>query len=722
MAGEIQAAFDAVYADGPSTSPDEPDKNRIRTEVGGTIQGQVDSVRNLATNGAQPKEAVRAASLTNVTLSSVVNGSSFGGVTVATGDRIAPIGQTSGATNGIYVVQAATAPARAADADSSDEVFRMSFYVKEGTNAGKSYVCTNATAPTLGATALVFALSSDTSSLNATLAGKADQTALNATNASLQAEVDERSDLIDNELGDLWADALVDQNGNVVEGTTTDGTKHVVALSVGGKHDISADDDNLYTEASIDDEGNIVESLSPDGTRRFTALALGSDVHVSTQDIPGYREVHIDEEGNIVYALLDSGEALSVGADDGVPETTFSLIPGFGTEIVMAPSYGQSWAHGTSGQPAITLVQRFNSLMFNGGVRPRIDGESNDPSVVMSSLVPLVESDAPGGTQGETPVSGFCEAAIERVAAENGIVYTDHQYQFFGVAPAQGGQPIGNLSKGTSTYAYLMQCVTEGYARAQELGKTFSVPAVHWWQGEGDYALGPVSFDYYLGALKKLRADIDADVRAIVPDHPPVVLIVNQSLSHGVKGQPVPSVDLAMVQASIDDPYIVLAGPMYAYPAADNGHYTAQGYKHMGAVAGVAYKRTVIDGEKWESLRPINMVAQGNFAVIQFHVPKGPLVLDTVAIADPGDYGFTAVGQAGEARDITSVSLIGSDRVKIVADGPIGKVRYAWTGGSFTGPLVGPRGCLRDSQGDAIKLDPTGLNLPLHNWCVLFEI
>lgn len=279
-----------------------------------------------------------------------------------------------------------------------------------------------------------------------------------------------------------------------------------------------------------------------------------------------------------------------------------------------------------------------------------------------------------------------------------------------------------NQNIASKTYAYLMQCVGEGYARAQALGKTFSVPAVHWWQGEGDYGLGPVSFEYYLGALKKLRTDIEADVRAIVPDHPPVVLIVNQSLSHAVKGQSVPSVDLAMLQASIDDPYIVLAGPMYAYPAADNGHYTAQGYKHMGAIDGVAYKRTVNDGEKWEPLRPISLFAQGNVAVIQFKVPKGPLVLDTVAISNPGDYGFIALGPGGEARDITSVSLIGSDRVKIVADGPIGKVRYAWTGGNFTGPLAGPRGCLRDSQGDTIKLDPTGLNLPLHNWCVLFEI
>lgn len=44
MANEIRDAFNAVFADGPSGSPTQPQKSRIRTEVGGTIQTQVDGV------------------------------------------------------------------------------------------------------------------------------------------------------------------------------------------------------------------------------------------------------------------------------------------------------------------------------------------------------------------------------------------------------------------------------------------------------------------------------------------------------------------------------------------------------------------------------------------------------------------------------------------------------------------------------------------------------
>lgn len=48
MAGEIQAAFNAVYADGPTSEPDQPEKSRVRQEVGGTIQSEVDKANGAA--------------------------------------------------------------------------------------------------------------------------------------------------------------------------------------------------------------------------------------------------------------------------------------------------------------------------------------------------------------------------------------------------------------------------------------------------------------------------------------------------------------------------------------------------------------------------------------------------------------------------------------------------------------------------------------------------
>lgn len=94
-----------------------------------------------AINGFDWKQSVRAASLTSVTLASgVENGDTVGGVVLATGDRVALMGQTAGAENGIYVVQASGQPIRADDADSGDDVTSgMTFHVEEGSNANTTW-------------------------------------------------------------------------------------------------------------------------------------------------------------------------------------------------------------------------------------------------------------------------------------------------------------------------------------------------------------------------------------------------------------------------------------------------------------------------------------------------------------------------------------------------------------------------------------------------------
>ncbi|UIS25219.1 tail fiber protein [Erythrobacter phage vB_EliS-L02] len=101
---------------------------------------------------------VRAASTANVTLASdVENGDTLDGVTLATGDRILLKDQTAPAENGIYVVAASGAPARATDANSSDELVNYAAFVSEGsTNADKFFQCTTNAPIVVGTTGLTF--------------------------------------------------------------------------------------------------------------------------------------------------------------------------------------------------------------------------------------------------------------------------------------------------------------------------------------------------------------------------------------------------------------------------------------------------------------------------------------------------------------------------------------------------------------------------------------
>jgi len=104
--------------------------------------------------GRDPKDAVRAATTGNITLSGLLT---IDGITLVAGDRVLVKAQSTGSQNGIYVA-ASGAWTRAEDADSNAEVTQgLWVCVTEGTqNAGTSWLLTTPDPITLGTTALTF--------------------------------------------------------------------------------------------------------------------------------------------------------------------------------------------------------------------------------------------------------------------------------------------------------------------------------------------------------------------------------------------------------------------------------------------------------------------------------------------------------------------------------------------------------------------------------------
>ncbi|HEY8076440.1 MAG TPA: hypothetical protein VIF62_20085, partial [Labilithrix sp.] len=98
-----------------------------------------------------------------------------------------------------------------------------------------------------------------------------------------------------------------------------------------------------------------------------------------------------------------------------------------------------------------------------------------------------------------------------------------------------------------------------------------------------------------------------------------------------------------------------------------------------------------------------------------------PIVIDTVHVTDPGDYGFEYVDDGGPAK-IANVVVSAPDTVTItLAQEPTaahGRLRYAFTGVLHAkgGPTTGARGNLRDSDAT-----PSRNGDPLWNWCVHFD-
>lgn len=114
--------------------------------------GQIQSAIDSALSGLDWKEAVRVASVADLTLSAL---QTVDGISLAAGDRILVKDQTAGAENGIYLV-ASGAWTRSLDADTSSEIKDLSVLVAEGTTLQGTQWKLTTDAAVLGTTALVF--------------------------------------------------------------------------------------------------------------------------------------------------------------------------------------------------------------------------------------------------------------------------------------------------------------------------------------------------------------------------------------------------------------------------------------------------------------------------------------------------------------------------------------------------------------------------------------
>jgi len=83
------------------------------------------------------------------------------------------------------------------------------------------------------------------------------------------------------------------------------------------------------------------------------------------------------------------------------------------------------------------------------------------------------------------------------------------------------------LSKGTKGYQRLIKDIQAAKNIAGKQGKTFSVGAIGWTQGEKDYNENTTYDDYKL-RLEQLNADINNDIAQITLQNTQIPLIIGQ--------------------------------------------------------------------------------------------------------------------------------------------------------------------------------------------------
>jgi hypothetical protein len=390
-------------------------------------------------------------------------------------------------------------------------------------------------------------------------------------------------------------------------------------------------------------------------------------------------------------------------------------------DIVHLLTYGQSVTIGWGAHTPLSTTQRYDSLMFNAGVRTLDGGE--DQAATHTSLVPLVEQDF--WALGETPTAGALDMINALQRSERSIAFDQDGVRYLGSAPGKGGMTIRQLSLGSKPFYQLIYDVFYGYYRALATGGSYRIGAVLWGQGESDeyWHKDP---EQYIAELEQLREDVEWVQSAYKGTQETVPLIAYQMASHIMAGSKTPSIALATLEAARRYPDIYVATPMYPFDYVDGFHPTAASNRALGAYYGLAYTRIVRDGVDWKPLQPEQTYSWGGSVMaIRFHVPQPPLVLDRDWVSDPGNAGFSLVDPQGNDNPLIGVAIGGGNLVWFAAERviePGSKIRYGWNGGANSGRTEGPRGNLRDSQGDTIVFDPDGIKRPMHNWCVLFEM
>lgn len=293
-----------------------------------------------------------------------------------------------------------------------------------------------------------------------------------------------------------------------------------------------------------------------------------------------------------------------------------------------------------------------------------------------------------------------------------------------------GESPIFNLSKEATLYPRLIYDINLAYENAKSKGWEFYVPAICWMQGESDM------IDYtnedYKKALKKVHVDLNRDIKTITNQKEDIRMICYQTnaitIAKDFNNLDFNCIEMRIPQAFVDfineDPLFEASGPTYPYNfMRDYLHIDAIGQQQMGYLEYLTAINIIRGNGKSYGLIPQNLSVNGNDVLVNFRVPYPPLVLDTMSVKYADHFGFSVINRTGE--NIVNEVSIEEDVVRLrCTKSPIGcKVRYAVNGDKMkSGRVHGPRGNLRDSQGEKEILTVQGKQYPIHNWCYQFDM
>lgn len=382
--------------------------------------------------------------------------------------------------------------------------------------------------------------------------------------------------------------------------------------------------------------------------------------------------------------------------------------------------YGQSLSIDTSSNPVYRDNPVHPSALMFKGLRSR---EGDADATWRATLNPLADKAFQDGSiyYGGGMTTSAVDMIVNLMASEDGIDLSDYAQKLLLSAPGEGAKSVADLSNGGSYFERLKADITAGAARAAELSLPYLLQAMVWVQGERDteIATNPAT---YKAAVLQLIADVRAHHLSVTGVDWTFPLITTQLANFRAYSRG-PEIAEALLQLAQENDDIFLSTPLYPFvTVADQKHLTGISSNLAGAYNGIALKRLLIDGETPPVLTADMPIWMPNRIVLPANPPSGRLVQDTVNVADPGALGFGLLDHAGSPVTISAAEVLPSNLVRIDYAGAAlqagAKLTYAHGTDAMngellcTGPVYGPRGCIRDTQGDTL----TAFGRALHNW------
>ena len=528
---------------------------------------------------------------------------------------------------------------------------------------------------------------------------------------------------------DNWLFAIVDANRNVVGGFDKYGA--LFANSIKGVCSIERVENENWLFAVLDAAGNVMLGIRKDGS--FFASSVVIEGIPTREESMTFLYAIIDRNRNVLWGIMKSGR---VYQPKGIPEEVNVELDKIKRSLSSLASreinnkfldkvmlYGNTGRHFLGNvalqEPGTTdycIIMMYGQSLSNGSETPAgfnddvVEGCLMLGDNVWNTSGDILQGLKVGGTVMSNGVAtGTRQDAI--VSTVNSFVSLykkerpwDKNTKFIACSLGLGGRTVAQLSgykfaEGQTTSLRYPMCNEQHLntrvkpffeavkAIADREGKTISLSAVFWNQGEADYGQTYIGKTYdewkaiqdtkenvdsnamsgckdaYKRGLTLLKEDIFALAKSIFGDaqaNRPVFM--PYSVCGGYIDNAYQTINDATYEMANEQDDVVQVGPTYVTPEYDGGHLAMNGYRWYGEYCAKALYYVYLKHMDFKPLQPEGFEVKGNKIYIYINPIVPPLRIDTYTQdAVYKNYGFSvrmgSITQLDEWKSMTSGGL-----------------------------------------------------------------